>query len=135
MKSGIPDRKAALELFRKLGFRQLIAELETAPEPSGLESPAPEVRLGDGLKVDILDSEVALRGAMPVLEQAQLLALDTETDGLDPRGCRLVGLSLAVEEVRGGYYIPVWATMVPHVRFPGRSPATCWPPVVFHESF
>lgn len=106
MKPGIPDRKAALELFRKLGFRQLIAELETAPEPSGLESPAPEVRLGDGLKVDILDSEEALRGAMPVLEQAQLLALDTETDGLDPRGCRLVGLSLAVEE-GGGYYIPV----------------------------
>lgn len=105
MKPGVPDRARALDLFRELGFRQLIAELEAGPAEAP-RAVGPAGRLGDAMQVRVVDSAAGLREILPLLEGARLVALDTETDGLDPRRSRLVGISLAVDE-GGGFYLPV----------------------------
>lgn len=48
----------------------------------------------------------ALKELVKKMEAAEMIAIDTETTGLDPHQASLVGISVALDE-KGGYYIPV----------------------------
>lgn len=54
----------------------------------------------------LLDSEEELLKVIEALSEDALVALDTETDGLDARSARIVGFSFAADEKRG-YYVPI----------------------------
>ncbi len=98
MVPGQPRTGEAAEFFRGLGFRRLSAEME---ERAGREAPC----LAEQLEVRIVDDASALGQLSAQLASAPRVAVDTETDSLDPRQARLVGVSLAIDG-EGGAYIP-----------------------------
>ncbi len=103
MRPGHPDVPAAIELFTRLGFRRLLEEME---ELAGEAAPPPTA--GESLDVTILSDEEALARAVRAVRRRRKepVAFDTETDSLDARHARLVGVSFAAAE-DGGYYLPV----------------------------
>ncbi len=109
-----PDRQRLNELFTRLEFRRLIAEfsdpkLPAAPADSGEEAntePA-ATATADSKRRDILvDDQAGLDQLIEQLQQAELIALDTETTSLNTHDADLVGLSFAVRAGEG-YYVPV----------------------------
>ncbi|MDO5058185.1 MAG: DNA polymerase I [Lautropia sp.] len=70
--------------------------------PLAVRTPAPP----EGLQVVTVTSPGALAALCAQLQDAGLVALDTETTSLDPMQARLVGISLALTPWQG-YYIPV----------------------------
>ncbi|GAB4368178.1 MAG: hypothetical protein Kow0062_01110 [Acidobacteriota bacterium] len=98
----MPDIVAAIELFRSLGFRSLTRELEEEAAAGGWTRET----VAASLETEILDTEQRLEQWLEQAGAAPALALDTETDALDPRRARLVGVSLAVAP-EGGAYVPV----------------------------
>jgi len=114
-----PDREKLAALFTRLEFRRLLAEFsdggiatETATasanktsrngvQPEQEKAPAPSPR------TDILvDDEPALQSLLQALQQAELIALDTETTSLATHTADIVGLSFSVR-AGVGYYVPV----------------------------
>lgn len=116
-----PDREALSRILAELEFYTLANRLglQHAPPPS--VAPLPE-----GTTVaDITEAPVAGQAPSPIalpaativtdladlaviiarLRQAPLLALDTESDGADPRDARLVSMSLAASE-NEMWYLP-----------------------------
>jgi DNA polymerase-1 len=89
------DDAALLAFFQSHGLNKFVRELDPAPPP-----PTPEAVAGH--YETVLDAEALERWAARV-EAAPLVALDTETDSLDPLRARLVGLSLAVEPGEAAY--------------------------------
>jgi len=103
------DREALVSLYDEYGFRTWLRELTGDAErvPAQDSRIAPEAADAD---VDIryetvLDWEAFDRW-LERLKSAELVALDTETNSLDPMLARLVGISLAVEPGLA-CYIPV----------------------------
>ncbi|WP_284615263.1 DNA polymerase I [Aquabacterium humicola] len=118
-----PDREAMLDFYQRYGFKAWKRELEGAlgrapAEPqrptvarfdnaAPAASAAPAVPLPDlsGLKrhyETVLTME-RLEHWIGVLRGAELVALDTETDSLDPMAARIVGLSFAVTPGEAAY--------------------------------
>jgi DNA polymerase-1 len=94
-----PDAAHLVTWLGAQGFRSTISRLGlggTAPEaPRPVEAPpvpASDVPFGDYVSVTTLDD---LRVWADAARVAGSFALDTETDGLDPMRCALVGLSMA----------------------------------------
>jgi DNA polymerase-1 len=119
----VPHVARLTELFTELEFRSLIAKLDrfvpadgsaapaaqraptvvALPLPLPLPLPAPPP---PGVEVpQIVDDPARLAGVIAGCREARLVALDTETTGLDPMRAALVGLSLAVEPGRS-WYLP-----------------------------
>lgn len=100
------DASLARDLFQRLGFRTLTKEME---EEAANSEPAvaSETRAADALLVEILDSrEKLVRWVEGAARATAPLAFDTETDSLDARHARLVGISLALGPGSGAY-VPV----------------------------
>jgi DNA polymerase-1 len=102
------DREAVRVIFQELEFRSLMDRLPDrqaagAPQQLSMFEPAPEVPL---TKTIIVRDRAALQALVARLEQAPLIAFDTETTSPDPMQAQLVGISLAVQEGEG-YYVPV----------------------------
>ena len=118
-----PDKPKLSAWLRAQGFRSVVSRLgldgETAAAPQTVEAAprrsqaalplpvearaAPEAgAVGFGPYVT-LTTEAALREFLAETQGCGFLALDTETDGLDPMRARLVGLSLAVAPGRAAY--------------------------------
>ncbi len=99
-----PDRAELERLFIELEFRSLIPKLgELAPA-----SPAPAVAtvvVPDVPPATVVSDVAALAAMIAECRRAPLVAIDTETSGLDPMRARLVGMSLAVAEGRS-WYLP-----------------------------
>ena len=74
--------------LNELGFRSLLQKVLTASQPEV----EPEER--DYQSITTLDQ---LRDIMTEIESAELVALDTETDSIDPNLAKLVGISLAMK--------------------------------------
>ncbi len=96
--------QALLDFYVRFGFRTWRQELESG---SGVTAKAAAVAVQNGPALareyeTILDWP-ALERWLQVLEQAPLVALDTETDSLDALRARLVGISFAVEPGRAAY--------------------------------
>ena len=119
-----PDRfnpRAVEDLFRELEFRTLTQQLNTlvgkthpsisteeqmdlfasSESPPSANDPSPE-----GVKTTVVDTPEALQALIEALENAKLIALDTETTDTDVMKAKLVGISLAVDSDHG-YYIPL----------------------------
>ncbi|NQS72002.1 MAG: DNA polymerase I [Desulfobulbaceae bacterium] len=88
-----PDEAALRELWTELEFHSLLKDL---PE---------ERQQLDRSAFTLVDNSKVLQALVEQLGKEPLVALDTETDGLDPLHARLVGLSLAVSE-RAAWYLP-----------------------------
>jgi DNA polymerase-1 len=111
---------AVEDLFRELEFRTLTEQLNDLVGkmhpimPQGEQLDLFESHEGvslDGISsgemdVIIVDTPEALAGLAKTLNEAELIALDTETTDTDVMRARLVGMSLAVQP-NLGYYIPL----------------------------
>ena len=126
------DREGLLDFFVRHGFRTWRAEIErelaaeaaaraAAAAPAGPrpgetadlfgpdpgEAPAPDAPPvpGEARHEAVLD-RAALDAWLARVREAELVALDTETDSLDPMRARIVGISLAVRPLEA-CYIPL----------------------------
>ncbi|MDY6866693.1 MAG: DNA polymerase I [Chloroflexota bacterium] len=111
---------AVEDLFRKLEFRSLTEQLNDLVGkmkpimPQGEQLDLFEDQAGVSLKgitsgeidMKIVDNPEALADLVKILNDAELIALDTETTDTDVMRAKLVGISLAVQP-NLGYYIPV----------------------------
>jgi DNA polymerase-1 len=114
------DVDALRGLYQRYGFHQAARELDGASAGGvaaargatrdvGVESaPAPPLdpALSAKGEVDCVLDEASLAHWVEALCAAPLVAFDTETDGLDPQQCHLVGVSLCVAIGRA-CYIPI----------------------------
>ncbi len=117
-----PDRKKLAELFARLEFRRLLAEFsdaDTNMEPvtgAVAESLLPkedQIQPGEipappaTARVDkLVDDDLSFQALLDALNQAELIALDTETTSLATHSAAIVGLSFSVK-AGVGYYVPV----------------------------
>jgi len=119
------DADALRRLYERYGFSQALRELDGGGRAAAVAEVEPGRARGAGFASGgetaakaldpqlaapgqyrtVLDAE-ALRAIVERLRAAPLLALDTETDSLDPMRARLVGLSLALEP-NHAVYIPL----------------------------
>ncbi len=111
-------------LYARYGFNQALRDLDAGSggavlhdvaerepgraRPAGFAAPASvpqgvDPALAAEGRYDTLLTREALDEWIARLRTAQLMALDTETDALDPMRARLVGLSFAVEPGRAAY--------------------------------
>jgi DNA polymerase-1 len=112
-------------LFRELEFRSLIKRLDELGERYGKPLPnmGQQLSFFEGgsvhergksktpdvagiLNVQVVDSEESLNALVNRLENAKVIAFDTETTSTDQMAAELVGISLATDEDTG-FYIPV----------------------------
>ena len=87
-------------LFTKLEFYSLLAEMRTGGSSEAVIKPV------DTAKFTLVQSEAQLQAMVEVLASEKAIAIDTETDSLEARSARLVGLSFAAEDGRA-WYLPV----------------------------
>jgi DNA polymerase-1 len=108
-----PDVARLTELFTELEFRSLIGRLErfdAAPAPAAapLAAPTPTptpAPAASTAPAAVVDDPGRLATVIAECRRARLVALDSETTGLDPMRASLVGLSLAVAPGRS-WYLP-----------------------------
>jgi DNA polymerase-1 len=112
--------QAVENLFRELEFRSLITPLNTLvgkmqpvmPQGGQMDLFTPTKAAASvaeepgSVKTVLVDTPKALADLVKVLEQAELIAFDTETTDTDVMKAALVGISLAVDPDQG-YYIPL----------------------------
>jgi len=112
--------KAVEDLFRELEFRTLTEQLNTLVNkmnpllPEGEQmglfdvgaTTSLEVESPGTIKTTLVDTSEGLEGLIKILNQAEMIAVDTETTDTDVMKAKLVGISLAVQP-NHGYYIPV----------------------------
>lgn len=100
---GEPDREALMALYSTLEFKSWVDELQREAKRSGLEIPQDEpAPVAEANYETILDQE-RFNVWLGKLNQASLIAFDTETTGLDAQQSQLVGLSFAVQPFEAAY--------------------------------
>jgi len=99
-----PDRKRLAELFGRLEFRRLLEEFSgEPPEMSEAGQPGTASRQRTDL---LVDDEQTLKRLVKTLEEAELIAVDTETTSLSCHDADIVGLSFSVRSGEG-WYVPI----------------------------
>jgi DNA polymerase I len=100
-----PDRPALLKELTRLEFHSLAKRLMEAegpaeplelPIPGEPPAPAPAPTLSAGLQTCVIAEAERLPDLVRALRAAPVVALDTETDSLEPHDAELIGLSLAI---------------------------------------
>ncbi|MCY1409382.1 DNA polymerase I [compost metagenome] len=100
---GEPDREALLALYSTLEFKSWVDELQREAKRSGQDIPQEEPQpVVEARYETILDQE-RFSVWLEKLNQASLIAFDTETTGLDAQQSQLVGLSFAVQPFEAAY--------------------------------
>jgi DNA polymerase I len=114
------DIAAVTELFRELEMHSLIKRLNRlSPTPiiapsadgqlslfsAGEATPSYSSGESPSIVTHVVDTREALADLAEKCQQAEMIALDTETTSTDPTQAALVGISLATE-MGAGYYIP-----------------------------
>ncbi len=100
------DDAALAPFFNRYGLRRFLHELPA--QPTG-EAAAPALEIAQPTAVaapaeyETVLSLERLQHWLGLIGQAELTALDTETDSLDPMHARLVGISLAVRPGQAAY--------------------------------
>lgn len=104
------DKDTLIDIFQKYGFRTWLRELSGDPEAIPEQDARVEIAVVPETPAEIdyqtVTTEQQLKDLIKQLEQAEIVALDTETDGLYSMAARLVGLSMSVNPGQA-WYIPV----------------------------
>ncbi|QSV14009.1 DNA polymerase I [Photobacterium ganghwense] len=112
---GEPDTDELTRLFGKLQFRRWLAEMldgsdgRIVADESAAQAAAPKKDVApviDRSGYEIVLDEATFEAWLTTLNNAEVVAFDTETDSLDYMVANLVGVSFAVEEGKAAY-VPV----------------------------
>jgi DNA polymerase-1 len=126
-----PDVARLTELFTELEFRSLIPKLEAftdASEEAPIVAAAPSTpSVPAAGSAQVVDDLAQLAAVLAEIRRARLVAIDTETTGLDPMRAELVGLSLAVAPGQS-WYLP-FAHLPPDGPLAGGEPPRNLPPL------
>ena len=99
------------DVFQKLGFRTLLSRL-----PKNEFSFQPTLAMSSGKKIELPDGYALVEGLaeqqklQKILCSADIVAFDTETDGLGGRISPIIGMSFAIRNKAGvmnAWYVPV----------------------------
>ena len=97
------DRSAAVGIFQELEFRTLLGKLPGDGADIAAVAGEVSIPLSDGASAV---SRAELEALASEISDAAMIAVDVETDGLDPQRCNLVGIAIATADA-SGYYIPL----------------------------
>ncbi len=102
------DRAGLLDFFARYGFRAWRKELEDAGDAVAAPAPTPAAPAAQPAPAPPRHYETVLDWPrlehwLREIESAELVALDTETDSLDPMRARIVGLSFATQPDAAAY--------------------------------
>ena len=97
------DHDRLAELFQGFGFRSLA---QRAAQLAGFRTGAAPAVEQTTAKYHLVDTESALDELVTRLEEQQIISVDTETTGVDPRSAEIVGYALAYQP-HEGFYVPV----------------------------
>ena len=102
-----PDHAGLLAFFERYGFKTWKTELERQTRAQATadlfaDAPPPEAPAVQGEWETVTDWDTFDRW-LARIQTADLVALDTETDSLDPMQARIVGLSFSVEAGKAAY--------------------------------
>jgi DNA polymerase-1 len=102
-----PEREKLLAFYQRYGFKGWIKELEVALGASAAPAPAaadpPPAPATIHKRYETVLSMRALDEWLHRIGQAELTAIDTETDSLDPMRAQIVGISLSVQPGEAAY--------------------------------
>ncbi len=103
-----PQLDELRELYNRLELRQLLRQLDESSVAASAEdaSPDEEQQAAPESQYETVLDEAAFRRWLKIINSAGLVALDTETTGLDYMQAELVGISLSVQPGQAAY-IPV----------------------------
>jgi len=90
---GEPDRERLRELFTRLEFQSLLAELRPDAGSSGAD-------------YQVVTTATELKKIISQAEKAGRVSVDLETTSVDAMTCEILGIALAVEEGKA-WYVPV----------------------------
>ena len=96
-----PDLSALQALYREFEFKGLIDESPAASSPAQTAAALPTAP--SALSYHTLLEAAEFEAWLQKLQQAELFAFDTETDGLDYMQAKIVGVSFAVEAGEAAY--------------------------------
>lgn len=131
-RSELFDPNKVESLFRVLEFRSLMSRLTTLVKTYGksIDSGGRQLSLfseqkrkieavnnGEKVSIQIINTPESLRELVARLEDASIVALDTETTSTDKMRAELVGISLALEKGQA-FYIPVGHISDPEDQLP-----------------
>ncbi|HVC62760.1 MAG TPA: DNA polymerase I [Acetobacteraceae bacterium] len=145
-----PDKPRLAAWLRAQGFRSVVTRLgldgETAAAPTTVEAAPRRTQVALPLPAEAraapeagavgfgpyltLTTEAALREFLAEAQSCGTLALDTETDGLDPMRARLVGFSLAVAAGRAAYVPLRHELLDPHPQVPVEAAIAALDPIL-----
>lgn len=95
----------AKPLFQELEFKSLIKDIEAGAAVQMGILPSVAQKMANYEFIAVTTQE-QLQNLIGLLKQKKMFGLDTETDGMQPLACELVGLSVCVAE-GAAYYIPL----------------------------
>ena len=100
-----PDCEKLIELYTELEFKSWIAEVEREAKRAGqvIVHEAPEVPAEAESQYETILDQAQFEVWLKKLNDAKLIAFDTETTGLDAQQAQLVGLSFAVKPGEAAY--------------------------------
>lgn len=105
------DRAGLLDFYNRFGFKTWKKELEVDAAPAAAADPVvpgedPPPRAAAPAREKHYETVLSVEALLAWIEriaQAELTAIDTETDSLDPMRAQIVGLSLAVQPWEAAY--------------------------------
>ena len=111
------DRQAVMHLLREFGFTSLVGRIPQKQSQAPLqgqlfaaEPGTPRIPVAHNTtplgNYQVIDTESALVELAGALRQAELIAVDTETNSTNAMRAKLVGISLAIEPGQA-YYLPL----------------------------
>ena len=100
-----PDCEKLIALYTELEFKSWIAEVEREAKRAGqvIAQQAPVESADTEVQYEIILDQARFEVWLKKLQDAQLIAFDTETTGLDAQQAQLVGLSFAVKPGEAAY--------------------------------
>ncbi|MDA1168925.1 MAG: DNA polymerase I [bacterium] len=104
------DEKTVRELFQKLGFRSLVSRLpesELGFQPTLTTQEGQEIVLPEGYHLVVTEQERL--EVQQKMKKAEIVAFDTETDGLGGRVSPIIGMSFAIraDNKIQAWYVPI----------------------------